>query len=114
MPLRRQEKQIIIYDDDMVLACEICGVSITGGNAVSIFVEIPMPGVPLTAGQRCTVVQHFYCSYEHAVVGAIVCLLHHIDEDTVHDTQKPAVVVDYGFDLADLKTKVKKHTKEKK
>lgn len=91
MPLRRGS-HLVIYSDQQPLVCEICGVAITGATAMSIFCEYPMPGGG-NQGQRCLAVQHFYCSHRHALLGTIVCVLFHLQEDTLHAVVPPVTPV---------------------
>lgn len=87
MPLRRHVKQLVLYDDAIPLVCEVCNGAMTAGNAISMFVEYPMPGV--SHGQRCSVVQHFYCCHKHAQIGTIVCAIFHLQDDVPHSNTGP-------------------------
>ncbi len=90
MPLNTK-RQIYIESDEKQLACEICGKSIKLPNIHSQVCWYAIPG-PTGAGMQayppthCSVVQHYACSWEHATLASILCLLTHLQQQD-HERQ---------------------------
>lgn len=93
----------------MQLTCEVCGATVTNDIAISIFLYYPMPGKN-HPGQQCSVVQHFYCSHQCAMIGTLVCLFYHMDDDCTHDKTPPLNVYTSPVDLVALKAALAQFT----
>ena len=88
MSLNSKSQRIVTVDtagNEQPFTCEICGKQTSPVNTFSLMVSYPMPGpqdaLPTAGneGYTCSVVQHFTCSHEHALLSAIACMLSHID-----------------------------------